>query len=49
MPKMVPQRGTQFFPDGRLVRPQVQNTVARGQLHQDAYFYTGMMNGQEKT
>ena len=23
-------------------RPQVENTVARGQLHQDAYFYTGL-------
>jgi hypothetical protein len=48
MPKMVPQRGSQFFADGRSVRQQVINTVARGQLHQDSYFYTGLMNGQEQ-
>ena len=48
MPKMVPQRGSAFFPDGRSVRPQVVNTVARGQLREDAYFYTGLLNGQEK-
>lgn len=48
MPKMVPQRGSQFFADGRSVRPQVENTVARGQLHENAYFFTGLMNGQEK-
>jgi Cytochrome C oxidase, cbb3-type, subunit III len=46
-PKFVPQRGTDFYPDGRSVRPQVENTVARGQLHEDAYFYTGMQNGKE--
>ena len=46
-PKFYPQRGTTFFADGRSVRPQVQNTVGRGQLHDDSYFYTGMINGQE--
>ena len=46
-PKFFPQRGTDFFADGRSVRPQVENTVARGQLHQDSYFYTGLMNGKE--
>lgn len=46
-PKFVPQRGTEFFADGRSARPQVDNTVARGQLHEDTYFYTGMQNGQE--
>ena len=46
-PKFYPQRGTTFFADGRSVRPQVQNTVGRGQLHEDSYFYTGMVNGQE--
>ncbi len=46
-PKFIPQRGTSFFADGRSARPQVENTVARGQLHEDAYFYTGMVNGQE--
>jgi mono/diheme cytochrome c family protein len=47
-PKMIPQRESQFFADGRSVRPQVLNTVARGQLHQDEYFYTGLANGKEQ-
>ena len=46
-PKFFPQRGTDFYADGRSVRPQVENTVARGQLHEDAYFYTGLVNGKE--
>ena len=46
-PKFFPQRGTDFYADGRSVRPQVANTVARGQLHEDAYFYTGLVNGKE--
>jgi hypothetical protein len=46
-PKFYPQRGTTFFADGRSVRPQVENTVARGQLHEDSYFYTGLLNGAE--
>jgi hypothetical protein len=47
-PKMVPQRGTTFFADGRSVRPQVEHTVARGQLDEDQYFYTGLINGKEQ-
>ena len=46
-PKFVPQRGTTFFADGRSARPQVENTVARSQLHEDAYFYTGVQDGKE--
>ncbi len=46
-PKFFPQRGTSFYADGRSVRPQVENTVARNQLHEDAYFYTGLTNGKE--
>jgi mono/diheme cytochrome c family protein len=46
-PKFFPQRGTDFYADGRSARPQVDNTVARGQMHGDAYFYTGMINGAE--
>src|SRR5258708_37599499 len=46
-PKLFPQRGTDFYADGRSVRPQVENTVARGQLHEDGYFYTGMNAGKE--
>jgi mono/diheme cytochrome c family protein len=47
-PKMIPQRGTTFFADGRSARPQVANTVARGQLDADQYFYTGLVNGKEQ-
>lgn len=47
-PKMIPQRGTTFFADGRSARPQVVNTVARGQLYEDQYFYTGLINGKEQ-
>ncbi len=46
-PKFYPQRGTSFYADGRSARPQVEETVARDQLHSDTYFYTGMQNGQE--
>ena len=46
-PKFIPQRGTDFYADGRSARPQVENTVARGQRREDAYFYTGMQDGKE--
>jgi hypothetical protein len=46
-PKFIPQRGTEFYADGRSARPQVENTVARGQLREDAYFYTGLQDGKE--
>ena len=48
-PKFYPQRGTTLYVDGRSARPQVENTVARGQLHEDSYFYTGLVNGVEGT
>lgn len=44
-PKMIPQRGTSFFADHRSARPQVVGTVARGELHADSYFYTGLATG----
>lgn len=47
-PKMIPQRGTRFFADGRSVRPQVLGTVARGQLDADMYFYTGLIDKKEQ-
>jgi mono/diheme cytochrome c family protein len=47
-PKFTPQRGTTFYQDGRSARPQVVGTVARGQLHADSYFYTGLENGKEQ-
>ena len=47
-PKFTPQRGTTFYSDGRSARPQLAGTVARGQLHADSYFYTGLQNGKEQ-
>jgi mono/diheme cytochrome c family protein len=44
-PKLIPQRGSAMFADHRGARPQVVNTVARGQLHEDSYFYTGVVQG----
>jgi mono/diheme cytochrome c family protein len=44
-PKMIPQRGTEFFADHRGARPQVLNTVAREQFHEDSFFYTGVVQG----
>jgi mono/diheme cytochrome c family protein len=44
-PKLIPQRGSEMFADHRGARPQVMNTVARGQLHEDSYFYTGVVQG----
>jgi mono/diheme cytochrome c family protein len=46
-PKFFPQRGTTLYADGRSVRPQVANTVARSQLHEDTYFTTGLVDGKE--
>lgn len=46
-PKFYPQRSTTFFADGRSVRPQVANTVARNQLHADTYYTTGIVDGKE--
>jgi mono/diheme cytochrome c family protein len=47
-PKMIPQRGSEFFADGRSARPQVAGTVSRDQLHEDEYFYTGLVDGKEQ-
>jgi len=46
-PKFIPQRSTTFFSDGRSVRPQVAHTVARGQLDEDSFYYTGLIEGKE--
>ena len=43
-PKIRSQRGSEFFTaDHRGARPQAVNTVARGQLHENSYFYTGVV------
>lgn len=42
-PKQNPFSQSDFFPDRRSERPPVEGTVARGQLHEDAYLYTGKL------
>jgi len=42
-PKLIPQRGSALFTNHSGARQQVANTVARGQLRQDSYFYTGLV------
>ena len=44
-PKIKPLAQSDFYPDLRSARPQVDGTVARGQLHADGYLYTGKING----
>lgn len=45
-PKYIPLRASNFYEDGRSARLQVANTVARGQLREDAHFYTGKVGGK---
>ncbi len=40
-PRFKPLAKSDFYSDLRSARPQVAGTVARGQLHEDTYFYTG--------
>lgn len=40
-PRFKPLAKSDFYTDQRSSRPQVEGTVARGQLHEDTYFYTG--------
>ncbi len=40
-PRFKPLAMSDFYPDLRSARPPVEGTVARGQLHEDTYFYTG--------
>jgi len=40
-PRINPLAKSDFFPDQRGARPLVEGTVARGELHEDTYFYTG--------
>lgn len=44
-PKQNPFSRSDFYPDQRSERPPVEGTVARGQLHEDVYLYTGKING----
>jgi mono/diheme cytochrome c family protein len=40
-PRFKPLAESDFYPDLRSARQPVEGTVARGQLHEDAYLYTG--------
>ena len=40
-PRQNPLSRSDFYADQRSARPPVEGTVARGQLHEDTYFYTG--------
>lgn len=46
-PKFIPLRMSDFYSDKRSARPIVEGTVARGQLKEDTYFYTGKVGTQE--
>jgi hypothetical protein len=48
-PKYKPLRESDFYADRRSSRPIVEGTVARGDLQQDSYYYTGKINGQPGT
>ncbi len=45
-PKLKPLQQSDFFDDLRGSRPLLPGTVARGQLREDAYFYSGMIGKQ---
>jgi mono/diheme cytochrome c family protein len=40
-PRFKPLAMSDFYTDLRSARPPVEGTVARGQVHEDSYFYTG--------
>ena len=46
-PRYNPYDASTFFDDGRSARQPVAGTVARGQLHLDALFYTGKVDGKD--
>jgi mono/diheme cytochrome c family protein len=45
-PRFKPLARSDFFPDMRSARPPVEGTVARGQWHEDTYFYSGKVGNQ---
>ncbi len=47
-PQQNPLSRSDFFTDQRSERPPVEGTVARGQLHEDTYFYTGKARQQSR-
>lgn len=45
-PKLKPFQKSSFFADGRDSRPLIDGTVARGHLDEDAFFFTGKVDGK---
>jgi mono/diheme cytochrome c family protein len=48
-PKYTPLRESTFFGDDRSARPLLEGTVARGQLHDDAFLETGKIGKDDAT
>ena len=46
-PRYKPLAATAFFGDGRSARPEVEGTIARGQLRIDEARYTGKVDGED--
>ena len=46
-PRYKPLAASEFFSDHRSARPEVEGTIARGQLRIDEARYTGKINGEE--
>ncbi|HTJ31367.1 MAG TPA: hypothetical protein VL346_12745, partial [Acidobacteriaceae bacterium] len=46
-PKMIPQRHSALFADGRSARQQISGTVSREQPLAASYLTTGLINGAE--
>jgi hypothetical protein len=44
-PKQNPLSRSDFFPDHRSERPLIEGTVARSQMYEDTYLYTGKIGG----
>jgi hypothetical protein len=47
-PKYVPLRSSEFFPNGRSAQEPVAGTIARGELHENEYFYSGKIGTKEQ-
>lgn len=48
-PRYKPLAASEFFADGRSARPEVEGTIARGQLRIDEARYTGKIAGEDIT
>jgi mono/diheme cytochrome c family protein len=44
-PRFKPLAESDFYADLRSARPPVEGTVARGELHADTYYYSGLLPG----